>query len=229
MYGERISSSFAASRFVPPASIAMSLWVAPRSAQHLGARWRVDLSRLSLFTPRSGGRELDWHPVALLELPLLGRARAQEAPIGFRDYPTAVAAHLPVHLIDAPPASGDRRLCGQQLPGIGGCAVSHVHLRGHGPGVVAGGSPGHHLVEQRGQDPAVDLVFPANVVLAGTPLRAGRSFAELDLEAHADRVLPAAGEAVVIRECVSASVLALDDPAGLLALRLGRRRAHQGS
>src|SRR5207237_10384298 len=88
-----------------------------------------------------------------------------------------------------------------------------MHLRGHGPRVVAGGSPGHDLVEQRRQDAAVDLVLPADVVGPSTPFSARCAVAELDLQAHPDRVLAATSDAVMVCEGVASPIAALHDPA----------------
>src|SRR5438128_8681800 len=166
------------------------------------------------FAPGPRGWELDRHPVPLLELALFRRSRPQESAIRLGDEASALAAHFAMDVVDAPLAAGDARLGRKQLTGIGRRPVAQVHLRGHRPGVVARRSPGHHLVEERGEDAAVDLVLPAYVVSARPPFGAGHPIAELDLQAHPDRVLTTAREAVVIGECVAPAVPTLDDPAG---------------
>src|SRR5437016_8058257 len=170
------------------------------------------------FTPGSGGWELDWHPVPLLELALFRRSRAQESAIGLRYETSALAPYLAMDLVDASFPARDVRLGREQLTGISRRPVAHVHLRGHRPGVIAGRSPRHHLVEERGQDAAVDLVLPPDIVSTRQPFGAGHPIAELDLQAHADNVLATAREAVVIGEGVAPAIPTLDDSAGSVVL-----------
>src|SRR5439155_14070308 len=216
MYAERISSSIATSRIVPACSFAMARF----SLLLAQVRW-ADLSRLSLFTACTSRRELDGHAVPLLQLALFGRGGAQEPTIGPRDQAITLAANFAVHLVDPSLAAFDAGLCDEQLARICRCAIAQMHLRGHRPGVVAGWSPGHDLVEQRGQDPTVDLVLPTDVVGPGAPFGASSAIAELDLQAHPDRVLAATGETVVVCKGVASPVAALDDPAGPAFLPLG--------
>jgi hypothetical protein len=56
----------------------------------------------------------------------------------------------------------------------------------------------------------VDLVAPADVVVAGRPGGARRPLSDLDVQAHADGVVGATGEAVVIGERIATAVLGHD-------------------
>ena len=125
--------------------------------------------------------------------------------------PRSVAAHVAPDVVDAPSSLGDPSARRERLAGVGGGAVADPHLGRDGPRVEAGRRPGHHLVEQRGQQAAMDLVLPADEIRARRPGGRGGPLAELDLEPHADRVRVATREAVVVGERVASPVAADDE------------------
>src|SRR6266567_5751304 len=195
MYAERISSSMFTGRTLPIRCISM-----PRSSPHLSES----------FATGARGGHVGWHPIARFELGLLRGAGTQEFALALRDDAAVFAAYLTSHVIDPAPAAGDVRFGHQPLARIGGSAEAEVHLRRYRPGVEARRGPGHHLVEECREDPAVDLLLPAHEVASRDPLRPSRPVSELDMQAHPDGVVPAAGEAVVVRERVAPAVRAGD-------------------
>ena len=105
------------------------------------------------------------------------------------------------------PALGTKR--GLERDGL---AELDVHPRGDAPVVGTGQRPGHDLVEDRGQDPAVgDAVPPLESRFQGE-VRPGAIGLDVQEQPHAVRIERAAREAVVRRDLEPGDPRDVDDP-----------------
>src|SRR5437870_1473424 len=136
MYAERISSSMDTRR-TPGSSISTPVVLTSLSL----------LSRVS-FPACAGRRDVGRQTVSRLQLGLLRRRGPQESSLAGGDQSVISATDLALDAVDAPPALGDPAPGAKDLAGVGRRTVADRDLRGDRPGVVAGGRPRHHLVEQ---------------------------------------------------------------------------------